>query len=83
MLNDAERRGFIETVIQRRFGVRLRVSTSLRTELLEARRAATATVSETAVTVSQVLETSAEDDEKYLKAVISITDGELLDDPVE
>jgi len=83
MLNDAERRGFIETVIQRRFGVRLRVSTSLRTELLEARRAATATVAETAVTVSQVLETSAEDDEKYLKAVISITDGELLDDPVE
>jgi len=81
MLNDPERKAILETVIERRIGVRLRVSTALRSELVEAAAAiAVAEIDPAApITVSERREATEEADQKYLNAVVSTFDGEVLE----
>ena len=81
MLNDPERKAILETVIERRIGVRLRVSTALRSELVEAAAAiAVAEIDSAApITVSERREATEEADQKYLNAVVSTFDGEVLE----
>ncbi|HQY30752.1 MAG TPA: hypothetical protein PK691_05675, partial [Thermomicrobiales bacterium] len=81
MLNDPERKAILETVIERRIGVRLRVSTALRSELVEAAAAiAVAEIDPAApITASERREATEEADQKYLNAVVSTFDGEVLE----
>jgi DNA polymerase-3 subunit gamma/tau len=82
MLNDPDRRAILEQVIHRRFNVRLRVSTALRSELVA--QPSAPTPAPKAATPTAPGETPGpDDDEKYLNAIKSTFDGEVLEDLIQ
>ena len=83
MLNDPDRKAILEQVIERRFKVRLRVSTALRSELVTAPVSVPTppTTSQAPNAPSTTADTG--DDEKYLNALKSTFDGEVLDELIQ
>ncbi len=82
MLNDPARRAVLEQVIQRRFKVTMRVSTALRSDLDTPPPVASTPTPRPQTPGGEAI-AEPMDDEKYLNAIKSTFDGEVLDQLIE